>query len=463
MKKSFIIASLAFWFMPSLQAWLGRGVIIALDTFTKNYRILFVKKNKIDETWTDFHREAEYQVGEIGDDIALDAIKTQLKEAYDIDKLKRVFWAYNKKTKDIFHIFVAKKFIPGKTLFNNMKDISDVKWSSSLTDFTKMEIDKDLAEFLKTATENKALQKYLNPSQAPKTSSSKKHHKKSSTKSGKQSGIEASLNSHKWPEPGTPNTIHFYHAKQPYYEFANTFDAGSVIIGNKEWASTEHYFQSQKFKDPRSAYENYLKNEGFGSLQKSVPGILKNHPSEDIYKFSAQQEGTPLSFEQKRWHGDESEKNLFLSKGKKHTAMLKALIAKFTQKENLKKILLNTGDALIIEDTKQALGKRKDSEWGAGEDYKGRNILGQMLMWLRDQIRKGYSPDDIIKNSKNFVRVIDPKDYLQYYLMFTQKKSEQPIIEKKKTEEKPAGKKKKKVDQTPLFKDFACALATIKN
>jgi len=112
------------------------------------------------------------------------------------------------------------------------------------------------------------------------------------------------------------------------------------------------------------------------------------------------------------WHGDETQKNLKKSMGKKHTAMLKALIAKFTQDKKLEDLLLKTGDQLIIEDTAQANGFQ-DSEWGAGDDYKGRNILGQMLMWLRKELRDGKKADEI--DPKKFVRVIDPKDYLAVY------------------------------------------------
>jgi len=155
---------------------------------------------------------------------------------------------------------------------------------------------------------------------------------------------------------------------------------------------------------------------------------LKDHPDEDKYK------NNPTL-----WHGDETQKNLKKSMGKKHTAMLKALIAKFTQDKKLEDLLLKTGDQLIIEDTAQANGFQ-DSEWGAGDDYKGRNILGQMLMWLRKELRDGKKANEI--DPTKFVRVINPQDYLAVYEELTgktvpsEKKPEKKTGEEKQIEEK---------------------------
>jgi ribA/ribD-fused uncharacterized protein len=67
----------------------------------------------------------------------------------------------------------------------------------------------------------------------------------------------------------------------------------------------------------------------------------------------------------------------------KDEIMFEAVRAKFTQHEELRKILLATGDAEIIEHT------GKDSYWGDGGDGGGRNMLGKTLMLVRDELRKG--------------------------------------------------------------------------
>lgn len=65
----------------------------------------------------------------------------------------------------------------------------------------------------------------------------------------------------------------------------------------------------------------------------------------------------------------------------KDKVMLEALCAKFTQHEDLKAILLGTGDAILVEHTEN------DSYWGDGGDGSGKNRLGQLLMQLREELR----------------------------------------------------------------------------
>jgi ribA/ribD-fused uncharacterized protein len=65
----------------------------------------------------------------------------------------------------------------------------------------------------------------------------------------------------------------------------------------------------------------------------------------------------------------------------KEQVMLEALRAKFTQHDDLKAILLGTGDAVLVEHT------AKDSYWGDGGDGSGKNRLGQLLMRVRDELR----------------------------------------------------------------------------
>ena len=63
--------------------------------------------------------------------------------------------------------------------------------------------------------------------------------------------------------------------------------------------------------------------------------------------------------------------------------MLKALRAKFTQDEELKKMLFETGESKLIEHTKN------DKFWGDAGNGTGKNMLGKLLMKLRSQIKKG--------------------------------------------------------------------------
>jgi hypothetical protein len=67
----------------------------------------------------------------------------------------------------------------------------------------------------------------------------------------------------------------------------------------------------------------------------------------------------------------------------KDEVMRRAVLAKFTQHAELRDILLATGDALLVEHT------RNDSYWGDGGDGRGRNMLGRILASVREELRRG--------------------------------------------------------------------------
>ena len=56
--------------------------------------------------------------------------------------------------------------------------------------------------------------------------------------------------------------------------------------------------------------------------------------------------------------------------------------AKFTQHDDIRQILLSTGDAKIVEHTEN------DSYWGDGGDGSGKNMLGRILMEVREDLKK---------------------------------------------------------------------------
>ncbi len=66
--------------------------------------------------------------------------------------------------------------------------------------------------------------------------------------------------------------------------------------------------------------------------------------------------------------------------------MYKALKAKFAQHKDLEEQLLSTENAFLVEHTKN------DSYWGdggdGGDDSVGKNMLGKLLVKLREEIKK---------------------------------------------------------------------------
>ena len=66
----------------------------------------------------------------------------------------------------------------------------------------------------------------------------------------------------------------------------------------------------------------------------------------------------------------------------KLNVMYDAIRAKFTQHAELRQLLLDTQDAKIIEHTEN------DDYWGDGGDGKGKNMLGKILMKVREELKK---------------------------------------------------------------------------
>lgn len=63
--------------------------------------------------------------------------------------------------------------------------------------------------------------------------------------------------------------------------------------------------------------------------------------------------------------------------------MRDVLRAKFTQNPDLKSMLLQTGDSILIENSKT------DAFWGLGKKGNGKNMLGTLLMELRSSLKDG--------------------------------------------------------------------------
>lgn len=120
--------------------------------------------------------------------------------------------------------------------------------------------------------------------------------------------------------------IRFYRVKDKYGCFSN-FAPYSFRIGNIDWKTSEHYFQAHKFED--EAYFNKVR--------------LSNSPM-DAANFGRARNVAI----RKDW--EEIKDNI----------MREAVYEKFSQNENIRDVLLSTGDEEIIEETVH------DYYWGCG-------------------------------------------------------------------------------------------------
>ncbi len=136
--------------------------------------------------------------------------------------------------------------------------------------------------------------------------------------------------------------IKFYHEYEEYGYLSNFYEA-PIIIEGIGWSTNEHYYQAGKFLDP--LIRDAVRTTPLPILAKNIGNNRSNPLRED-------------------W--DEI----------KDRVMYECCYAKFTQHSKLKKKLLSTGNAILIEDS------ANDGYWGIGKGD-GKNKLGIILMKIR--------------------------------------------------------------------------------
>lgn len=148
--------------------------------------------------------------------------------------------------------------------------------------------------------------------------------------------------------------VEFYRVNEPYGCFSN-FSKHPVFIGSK-WPTCEHYFQGQKFLD--------------SEIQVKI--IKERSPMKAAQM--GRNRNWPLRVD---W---EAVKDDIMRTGVK---------AKVLQHHDVRETLLGTGDALIVEHTSN------DAYWGDGGDGSGKNMLGKILMEVRDELTKDGPYDEL--------------------------------------------------------------------
>ena len=151
------------------------------------------------------------------------------------------------------------------------------------------------------------------------------------------------------------SVIRFYSVGDAFGEFSN-FAAFPIRVRGRVWPTSEHYFQAQKFA---------------GTDEGQVEAIRRAR--------------SPMMAA--RMGRDRKKKLRRDWESVKVSVMTEAVRAKFTQHEELR-TLLGTGDAKLVEHTE------KDDYWGDGGDGRGRNMLGQILMRVRSELREAGEGDE---------------------------------------------------------------------
>ncbi|MFY0565754.1 NADAR family protein [Archangium lansingense] len=142
--------------------------------------------------------------------------------------------------------------------------------------------------------------------------------------------------------------IHFYSVTDEYGEFSN-FAPHPIKLEGKVWPTSEHYFQAQKFVG--TPHEEAIR-------KARTPFIAAELGRDRSKKLRRDWESVKVA------------------------VMREALRAKFTQHPELRELLLSTGEAKLVEHTEN------DDYWGDGGDGRGKNMLGRLLVELREALRE---------------------------------------------------------------------------
>lgn len=150
------------------------------------------------------------------------------------------------------------------------------------------------------------------------------------------------------------NEVRFYRASEkPFGAFSNLYKRGIEFEG-ETFATSEHAYQAGKARKP----------EVKAWLMAAPSPALLAMAAHGLYYWDINPGWSQTKFDRMR----------------------AVLYAKFTQHDDLRELLLSTGDARLIETA--TVDNEVNRLWGE-VNGQGRNMLGELLMELRAKLRTG--------------------------------------------------------------------------
>lgn len=126
-----------------------------------------------------------------------------------------------------------------------------------------------------------------------------------------------------------------------------TISKHPFLLDDVQWKTAEHYYQACKFKDLAYAEKIILAKDGQQAYQLGNRWLKRKNSD---------------------W------------KTKRQLYMTRALFRKVKEYPEVAQVLLETGDALLVETSQY------DYFWGLGRDQRGENKLGKVWMDIRKRI-----------------------------------------------------------------------------
>lgn len=160
--------------------------------------------------------------------------------------------------------------------------------------------------------------------------------------------------------------IRFYRSNEkPYGAFSNLFRR-TVHFDGVAYPTAEHAYQAGKAR--KEEVRNWI-------LSAPTPSLVAM-AAHGLYTWDIAPNWSKIKFER----------------------MKGILLAKYTQHEDLKLLLLGTGNARLVESA--TVDNSVNRLWGEVNGV-GKNMLGVLLMQVRDEIRQAQEPDSNAKSNLN--------------------------------------------------------------
>lgn len=162
-----------------------------------------------------------------------------------------------------------------------------------------------------------------------------------------------------------PTEVRFYRASEkPYGVFSNLYRREIEFEGEK-FATSEHAYQAAKARKPE--VRKWL-------MEAPSPALLAM-AAHGLYVWDINSDWSKIKFDR----------------------MKRVLLAKFTQHEDLKELLLSTGTARLVESA--TVDNAVNRLWGEVNGV-GKNKLGELLMEVRAELTEAVVPAKIKRKAK---------------------------------------------------------------
>jgi ribA/ribD-fused uncharacterized protein len=172
------------------------------------------------------------------------------------------------------------------------------------------------------------------------------------------------------------NEISFYRANEkPFGAFSNLYRR-EIVFEGRTYPTSEHAYQAGKAR--KEAVREWI-------LSAPSPSLVAM-AAHGLYIWDIAPNWSSVKFDRMR-------------------AVLRA---KFTQHEDLKELLVSTGNARLVEVGK--VDSPVNREWGE-VNGKGKNMLGVLLMELRAELAEvqcSQQSDPVLENGNNILRLESP-------------------------------------------------------